>query len=71
ITPDDWQDFTMRSTFIDGIAEGLTNAYGYNVNPIVFTTPIAHNIMSGIDGIHPCMWVHTKTLMALMYRKPF
>lgn len=71
ITPDDWEDLALRGEFINSIAGGLINAYGYNVNPIVFATPIAHNIMSDVQGIHPCMWVHTETLMALMYRKPF
>lgn len=60
-----------REVFAVTIAEGLRNLYSVDVNPIFYTTPLAHNVLPRNIMDYPALDMHIRTTKRLVDCKVF
>lgn len=61
----------FRDSFAASIAEGLRNLYSVDVNPIFYTTPLAHNVLPRNIMDYPALDMHIRTTKRLVDCKVF
>lgn len=54
-----------REAFAEAIAEGIRNSYDVDVDPIFYTTPLAHNVLPRSIADHPAFDMHVRTVKRL------
>ena len=68
----DYQWAEARADFASQIVDGLSNACGLNVEPILYSTPLAHNLIPVINGQHAVLSMHNLVKRRLEARRqPF
>ncbi|QTQ06803.1 hypothetical protein QNH09_gp21 [Aeromonas phage PVN03] len=72
IPVDGYQWAEARADFASQIVDGLSNACGLNVEPIIYSTPLAHNVIPVIEGQHAVLLMHNLVKRRLeSCRQPF
>lgn len=64
-----YQHEYAREHFATEITNGLQNAYGLDINPVVYTTPLAHNILADLSQESAAMSTHLRIVHRLAVRR--